>query len=190
MCIDCAHHSFHPMRRKQGGVSLVELVMFIIIVSVAVVGILSVMNVTTRASADPARRKQAIAVAESLLEEVELQAFTFCDPHDPNADLATSPASCSIVQGLAPNGETRYGEPRFDNVGDYNQFQMTGIRDIFNNPIAGLESYNANITVSQDGARFNVPNDAALRIDVTVNSGPTSVTLSGYRFRYAPRATP
>lgn len=176
--------------RSQGGVSLVELVMFIVIVSIAVVGVLSVMNVTNRASADPARRKQAIAIAESLLEEIELQALTFCDPHDPSADSATSAASCSIVQGLAPNGETRYGEPRFDNVGDYNNFQMNGIRDIFNTPITGLESFNANVTISQDGARFNVPNDAALRIDVAVNAGPTSVTLTGYRFRYAPRSVP
>lgn len=178
------------LQRAERGVSLVELVMFIVIVSIAVVGVLSVMNVTNRASADPARRKQAIAIAESLLEEIELQAFTFCDPHDPNADSAISAASCSNVQGLAPNGETRYGEPRFDNVGDYNNFQMNGIRDIFNTPIAGLESFNANVSISQDGARFNLPNDAALRIDVAVNAGPTSVTLTGYRFRYAPRAVP
>ena len=34
----------------QSGISLIELVMFIVIVSLAVVGILSLMNVTTKAS--------------------------------------------------------------------------------------------------------------------------------------------
>jgi MSHA pilin protein MshD len=176
--------------RRQKGVSLVELVMFVVIVSVAVVGVLSVMNVTNRASADPARRKQAIAIAESLLEEIELQPFTFCDPHDPGASIAANTAGCTIVQGLAANGESRYVEPRFDNVGDYNNFQMNGIRDIFNTPIAGLESFNARVSVSQDGASFNLPNDAALRIDVAVNAASTSITLTGYRFRSAPRAVP
>jgi len=180
----------HLLVRKQTGVSLVELVMFIVIVSVAVVGVLSVMDVTNRASADPARRKQAIAIAESLLEEIELQPFTFCDPHDPNASIVANAAACTIAQGLAANGESRYAEPRFDNVGDYNNFQMTGIRDIFNTPVAGLESFNANVSVTQDGASFNLPNDAALRIDVAVAAGPTSITLTGYRFRYAPRAVP
>ena len=59
--------------RRQAGLSLIELVMFIVIVGVAVAGVLSVMNVTTRHSADPMIRKQAQAIAESLLEEIELQ---------------------------------------------------------------------------------------------------------------------
>src|SRR4051794_24643993 len=67
-------------RFAQAGISLIELIMFMVIVSVGLAGILSVMTVTTRASADPMLRKQAIAVAESLLEEIQLQPFTFCDP--------------------------------------------------------------------------------------------------------------
>jgi MSHA pilin protein MshD len=49
--------------RSQAGLSLIELVMFIVIVGVAVAGVLSVMNVTTRHSADPMIRKQAQAIA-------------------------------------------------------------------------------------------------------------------------------
>ena len=77
-------------RHKQRGISLVELIMFIVIVSVALAGILLVMNVVTRSSADPLIHKQSLAIAESLLEEVELMPFTFCDPDDPDAALATT----------------------------------------------------------------------------------------------------
>lgn len=184
MCIKFNH--------KQKGISLVELVMFIVIVSLGIVGILSVMNVTSKSSADPLQRKQAIAVAESLLEEIELQAFTFCDPDDPNASAATSAATCTTPQGLGPTaGETRYTNPRFDNVGDYDGFSMTGgIRDIFNASISGLENFNATVTMAQDGAIFSLPAGDVLRVDVRVTSGPTDVTISGYRFRYAPRAVP
>ena len=177
----------------QAGVSLVELLMFVVIVSVALVGILSVMNVTSKASADPMQRKQAAAIAESLLEEIELQPFTFCDPDDANARsasvaLVAANGCASTVQNLAPTpGESRYAEPRFDNVADYQGFSMTGIRDLQNIALAGLDTYSASVNIVQDGATFALAAGEVLRIDVRVISGPTDISMSGYRFRYTPR---
>lgn len=183
--------SIERTRKSQAGISLVELIMFIVIVSIGVVGILSVMNVTTRASADPMQLKQAVAIAESLLEEIELQSFTFCDPDDANARTALSAVDCTTVQGLGKTaGEKRDAEPRFDNVGDYGGFSMTGIRNIQNVAVAGLGGYTASVNLVQDGLVFGLPDEAVLRIDVRVQSGTTDFTLSGYRFRYAPRAVP
>ena len=62
--------------------------MFIVIVSAAVAGIIGVIDVTTRSSADPMIHKQALAIAEAVLEEVQLQPFTYCDPDDPGAAAA------------------------------------------------------------------------------------------------------
>jgi MSHA pilin protein MshD len=64
-----------PARLRHAGISLIELIIFIVIISVALTGILLVMNQTTAHSADPLLHKQAIAAAESLLEEVQLQDF-------------------------------------------------------------------------------------------------------------------
>jgi MSHA pilin protein MshD len=130
-------------RHNQRGISLVELIMFIVIVSVALAGILLVMNVTTRGSVDPLVHKQALAIAESLLEEVELMPFTYCDPDDPTAATATSATlvavACTVrVEALGPDAafapyqtaaETRYSTSTpFDNVNDYNGCQMnTGV---------------------------------------------------------------
>src|SRR4051812_30392980 len=86
-----------PMQQEQG-LTLVELVMFIVIVSVAVVGVLQVLNLTTKHSADPQLRKQALSIAEALLEEVELAHFTYCDPSDPNAETAADPSGCSVIE--------------------------------------------------------------------------------------------
>lgn len=127
---------------RQRGISLVELIMFIVIVSVALAGILLVMNQVTGHSADTLIRKQALAIAESLLEEVELMPFTFCDPNDASAVSATSTAGCAnsqdVITGPTPGTETRYSaaDP-FDNVADYGNFSMAAgnIRDIANNPI-------------------------------------------------------
>lgn len=179
-----------PCLRQQQGISLVELIMFIVIVSLAIVGILSVMNVTTKASADPMLRKQALAIAESLLEEIQLQPYTFCDPDDANATTATVAVvgvngCASTVQGIgATPGETRHTEPRFDNVGDYHDFSMTGIRDIQNAAIDGLDKYSAVVKIFQSAVDV-------LRIDVTVTDpGGNTYLLTGYRYRYAPRAVP
>jgi MSHA pilin protein MshD len=54
----------------QRGFTLIELIIFIVIVSAGLAGILSVMNTVVKSSADPLVRKQAIAIAESVMEEI------------------------------------------------------------------------------------------------------------------------
>lgn len=183
----------------QRGISLIELIMFIVIISVALTGILLVMSIVTRSSADPLVHKQALAIAESLLEEVELMPFTYCDPDDSGAATATSPASCTYPEVMGPETisgvtETRYGGPgvntQFDNVNDYAGFSMAAgsVTDITGG--AAVAGYAANIAVAQT-ALGAVPNTESLRITVTV-TGPDNIpiVLDGYRTRYAPRGVP
>lgn len=195
------------MRRSalQRGISLVELIMFIVIVSVALAGILLVMDTVTKGSADPLIHKQSLAIAESLLEEVELMPFTYCDPDDPTAATATSTAECTVrieSAGLdtafAPYqtiDETRYSTTApFDNVNDYDAFSMSGaggIKDISGTAIsAALNGYSASINVS-NATLPNVAAGDALLIAVTVTGpGGTPVVVEGIRTRYAPRTLP
>lgn len=195
-----------PQRKKlQLGVTLVELVVFIVIVSVALAGVLKVLEVVNRGSADPLIRKQALAIAESLLQEIEQQPFTFCDPDDANAATATSAADCSNSQdkngaaltGSSPAGESRYSATNpLDNVADYGGFAMPGdgcagiCSPGDTTPLAGLEAYAASVTITRAGALApfaDLAEDAVLKITVRV-TGPahTEVNLTGYRVRYAP----
>lgn len=192
-------------RHNQRGISLVELIMFIVIVSVALAGILLVMNVVTKNSADPLIHKQALAIAESLLEEVELMPFTICDPNDANAASAVTAANCTGgVNGAndesklplgAEAGETRYDPVTpYDNVSDYNGFLMNsgngGIKDIAGNAIAALSGYSATVNVAQQSIG-GIAAAESLLITVSV-TGPnvTPVVVEGIRTRYAPRTTP
>ncbi len=193
---------FRPLKNgghSQAGISLVELIIFIVIVSVAVAGVLSVMNITTQHSSDPLIRKQAQAIAESLLAEIELQPFTYCDPTDANAAIATSnsngnpvgsTAGCATTpEAMGPetiNGVTqsRYSTTTpFNNVNDYNGFSMSPILDITGTPVGGLGNYSASVAIT-------AITSTELQINVTVTSGNTSLTLTGYRYRYAPDAVP
>lgn len=179
--------------------TFVELIFFIVVVGIGVAGILLVYTNTVRGSSDPLVRKQLLAVAEALLEEVELMPFTYCDPDDAHAATATSsavdpldPTKCAATpEALGAEGETRYSAAApYDNVSDYDGFSMTGIRDITNAAIGGLGGYSASIAVAQGGLGIGAAADV-LRVTVTV-TGPRGdvMVLDGYRTRHAPNALP
>lgn len=186
-------------RRNAAGFSLIEQVMVIVVISVGVIGLLSVMNVSIFHSGDPMMRKQMMAVAESLLSEIQHQPFTWCDPDDPAASSALSSADCAAVNrqdkdGVAaldsssPAGESRIGGAgtQFDNVADYGGYTQTPPTDAAGgNALTGIApvTYSTAVEIT----RFDGNN--ALQITVTVTNTATSetVSLTGYRYRYAPR---
>lgn len=172
---------------KQQGLTLVELIISIVIISIAVAGILLVMNTTTRSSADPLIQKQALAIAESLMEEITLQPFTICDPDD----FVPATGACPATENMGPEpGESRYGASFFDNVNDYNGFTMSGIQDMGGNNIANLGAYQAAVQVTQT-ALGGIAAAESLRMQVTVTPpNGTPVVLDSYRTRHAPNAVP
>ena len=156
------------------GFSLVEVIVFIMIVSVALVGVLSVMNLTTQRSADPLVRKQAISVAESMLEEVSLHDFT-------------NPA----VGGFA-GPYTQANRQYFDDISDYDGFAPPGgiypIDSVV--PISGLTGYSVSVTVTPTtlgpaASQVAAANARLITVSVT---GPDNVqvVLTGYRTAYGP----
>lgn len=183
------------LHRRQTGVSLVEVIIFIVLMGVGVAGLMQLMGGMMRNSADPMIQKQALSVAESLLEEVMLQPFTDCDPDAYNVDTgacthAEQPGPETI--GASPQ-QTRYSTTNpFNNVNDYHNFSMPappGIHSIENSgtPILGLEQYSATVNVSNAGGDFGIGAGDALRIVVSVTDPLNQITtLTGYRFKYAP----
>ena len=140
--------------RRHSGFTLIELIIFIVVVSAGLAGILSVMNTTVKSSADPMVRKQAIALAESVLEEVLQKAFA--DPDGTNAD------------------ET--GRTNWDNVDDYDGKTEADLA-----LPAAVSAYSVRIAVSDGSAALGI---AAKKVTVTVSRGIESITLAGYRTNY------
>ncbi|THC46538.1 prepilin-type N-terminal cleavage/methylation domain-containing protein [Massilia sp. Mn16-1_5] len=187
---------------RQRGVTLVELIMFIVIVSIALAGILQVMRMTTANSADPLRRKQALLIAEALLEEVRQAGFTYCDPRSGNAAEAQKSADCELAEGWGNEGGKPYLRP-YDNVNDYAGAAATAtaafdndsgaLTDALGRPL-NLAGYSASVSIVPDAlgdiaASGTDADSEALRIRIVVKYDSTeSVVLDGYRARYAPQA--
>ncbi len=178
-------------RRRVRGLTLIELLLFIVVVGIALSAMLKVFVTATTASADPMIRRQQLAIAESLLREIELMPFTWCDPTDPAVDTATGTAGCATVENSGPEaGQTRYGPANFfNNVNDYSGFSMSGIRDVTNTPIAGLSGYSASVTVVSAALDTIPAAGEALKITVTVTApNGSAISLQGWRTRYAPNS--
>jgi MSHA pilin protein MshD len=160
------------------GTTLVEVIIFILIVSVAVTAVLNALSVAVRASSDPLIQRQTLAIAASLIQEIDNQPYAQKDPYNPGGpDDAIGPEA----------GETRAGSPLpFDNPNDYSGYTETGIVAPDGTSVAGLGSYAASVTATQQ-AMGNVPASDGLLVVVTA-TGPDGqpVTLTAFRARYAP----
>lgn len=143
---------------RQTGMSLIELILSIVIVSIALSGILGLVNLTVLHSPDPLVQRQAIAIAESYIEEISLLPIT--DPDGSNA------------------GETRSS---FDNIDDYDGLSDSGAHDQNGNAITGLENYTIDVTVSDQ--TISSVTMKAIAISVS-RPGTSTINLTAYRAAY------
>lgn len=172
---------------RERGVTLVELVVSIVVISVGLAGILVVMDRTTRASGDALVEHQAIAIAEAYLEEI--LAKPFCDPDGSACVIGNAPGSANCLVCPAKEGS----RDLYDNVCDYNLTDDSPPKKQDGNlPGAGLESYRARVTVMAAGATLGTAGSSLLgdncevmnvKVQVT-GPGGADVTISGYRANY------
>lgn len=112
------------MRRAQYGATLIELIVAVVLAGVLLGGVWQGWTLISRYSADPLVARQQLAVAQSLLREIELQ---------PLPGVATA----------APTP----GRTGFASITDYHGLTMNGIQDAEGQAIAGLEAYGASVSV-------------------------------------------
>ncbi|WEF34784.1 type II secretion system protein [Pseudoduganella chitinolytica] len=174
MSVKCARH--------QHGLTMIELVIFIVIISVAVVGVLGVISLTTGRSADPVRQKQALAIAEGLMNEIRSAGTALCDITD-TASYGVPDAACNVPDN--PGRETATARP-YDNVNDY--IVQWGQPVAYAADTAGNAfpaGYTATVTVTQPAAFAAVPATSTYLVTVTVSyGGPTNIVLETVRTRY------
>ena len=145
-------------RPRQRGFTLVELIIFNVVVGAGLAGILSVSNQVVRSSADPMLTKQSVALAESLMEEILQKDFA------------------NPVGGYSGTNRAL-----FDDVADYSGYvTAAGMVDAQGVAIAGLGGYNASpaVAVMAMTSWNGIP---ALRVTVSITGPGGTVSLVGYR---------
>ena len=142
--------------KSQHGVTLIELILSMVIISIALVGVLSVVNLTVSHSADPLVQQQAVAIAESYLEEILLQNY---------------------------RGGTSSSRADFDDVDDYNHLSDSGAHDQLGNPITGLSQYTVSVTVAAPTALAGGVNAKQITVSVS-GPGVNDLRLAGYKADY------
>ena len=155
--------------KRMAGVTLVELVIAIVIVSAALAGLVAAFTRATRASADPVVSQQMLAIGESLMEEIMLKPFI------QNTDASATRADFNAIRDFDPIDDAADG------------YATTGIRDVDGDPIAGLETYNVAVRINVAGVVLNsVAAGDALRVQVTVTHGAERLVLTGWKTRPLP----
>ena len=83
---------------SQSGVTLVELVVSIVVIAVGVTGVLMAIQFTTGHSADPMLQQQAVAIADSYMDEILLHSYDEVQDYDGTSEDPSSELSDYTVQ--------------------------------------------------------------------------------------------
>lgn len=151
-------------KRRQGGVTLVELIIAMVIIGISVAGVVQVFSLNTVASADPMITKQMRAVAEGLMEEIQHQQFAV-------QDNESAAAGCA--------------RDTFNDVQDYHGYNQLEACDIGGVSL-GLAGMAVSVTVTNTAAALfpGVPTGEALQIQITVTQGTQVFRLLGWRTNF------
>lgn len=149
-----------PPPRRRRGFTLPEALLAIVVLGIGLTGVLLAFNTTMRRGADPMLQLQLLAIAEGLMEEIQLKPF-------------------AAAANAAPSGCAR---DTFNDVADYNGYASTGICSVDGVAIPALSGYAVGVSV-QPATLAGVA--GALRIAVTATQGSETLQLVGWRTDYA-----
>jgi len=165
----CPHFRRTRNQRDQG-FTLIELIVFIVVISLALTGLFAVFNQSMLNSVDPIIRVRALELAQSKLDEVLVRKFAENTPAGgipACGSFDSGPTACTAIQGVV-------ADPARDDVGDYNGENTTD------------GNYTIAVAVSEQGTELGLASDAlARRVTVTVTMpGTETLSLSGYKVNF------
>jgi MSHA pilin protein MshD len=150
----------------QRGVNLIELIIAIVIISIASVGVLLVYAQVVQYSADPMVQQQAVALAEAYLDEI------LARPVD-------DPSGGESGTSEEGNPSLAASRPLLDDVKDYGGLTNGPPQDQNGIVLGDLANYTVSVAIFPDQDVNGVP---MARVDVTVVYPPVvNFTLTGYR---------
>lgn len=154
-----------PSLNRMSGVTLIEVIVFIVVVNLALVAVLQIYGQAVVNSVDPIVRIRASELARATLDDVLTRKFDEATPSGGAPACGSTGAPACV--GVAADGD-------YDDVGDYN-----GYTD------SSYSGYPISVAVAYAGGDLGLSNTAAKKITVTVGMPDgNSVVLAAYKANY------
>lgn len=99
------------MNRNIHGMTMIEVILFIVIVGVGLAGLSVVFTTTQKSSADPLVRKQILTAAEQMMEEILLMGYTS--------------TTCTVSKPCTAN--TPLERQNYNGIDHYNGWKQCGV---------------------------------------------------------------
>lgn len=153
------------------GVTLIELLVFIVVMAIALAAVVGVYSQAVRGSNDPLIRLRALELGQAQLDEILARKF---DENTPNGGVpACDSTGGPVCAGIVADSD-------YDDVGDYNGF--------VDNSHSG---YSIQVSVVEAGDDLGLIASRARLITVTVSApalstspSGSSINLSAYRVNF------
>ena len=183
------------VKKPQYGFTLVELIVFIVVLAVGLVGVALVINRTMLVAPQAMEKTKAMELAQLYLDEILTKRFDentgqgglpTCDSPDP----ATSTNKCTLEPSFGIDGaETR---SVFDDIDDYHGLNNAPPENASGTALTTYNGYSVAVNVTYAGDDFDdagIPldlhNNFAKLITVTITSPfNNAFTMSAYRLNY------
>ena len=199
---------------RETGFTLIETVVFIIVVSVGLTGVVLMFTQTAGNSHEPLLREKALTVAKATMDEIcsrrwdentplgggcvetaSAACSTYCGGLDDAQCVASKcqlvgPGNCqpsaSVSADPPPGPETGETRQNFDDVDDYKGLDVAPPEDDEGNELSGYDGdYRVTASVEKPATAWNgIPAEDVRRIIVTVAYDGGRIRLSSYRVNY------
>ncbi|MDH3640890.1 MAG: prepilin-type N-terminal cleavage/methylation domain-containing protein [Gammaproteobacteria bacterium] len=153
---------------RPSGFTLVELILTMMLISIAVLGITYALSFAFTHQSDGLWQAKSVALAESYIEEIMARRYDEVTPLGGVPPCAPATVACSAI-GL--DGEVR---AEFDDVDDYDGIDDLPPVDVNGNPRAEYAGFRVQVSV----AYADVAQVAALGLDNTTDAKLVTVTVT------------
>ena len=152
------------------GFTLIELVVTLLVISIAALGVMYSLGLGLRHQSDSLWQGKAVALAGSYMEEILARRF------DEHSALGGVPPCSTTTIVCSASGAFSDGEPRaeFDDVDDYDGLTEQPPRDVYGNPRPDYDSYRVAVSV----AYASSAQVASLGLDTGTDAKLVTVTVS------------
>ncbi|WP_250656583.1 type II secretion system protein [Alkalimarinus coralli] len=163
---------------KQRGMTLVEMVISIVLISIAMTAVLTAFSTSMGRSSDPLWKNKSLKLAQLYLDEILSKKYDVSTPLGGVPATPVGAVSCNV------SGPKAGSRASYNNVDDYN-----GINEkpqfVTGAALGAYDGYNVKVSVVCAGDDVGLATNNAKRITVTVTPpGQSPMPFSVYRSNF------